>query len=207
VFFHPDSKDTTITKIVKNLNIDFTEYNKIDKLDELRKYLKLYYGKFEQNIDSIYNFAAFTDTGYLGSDIFNFFKEDVKHKCIKENYSNYLIVFTDGYMYYYDRLMNTNNRYNYIERWADHLLVFRKNNNWEKEFENNDYGFISINENFDSLNVLVLGIDPQEKEDFSILKKYWSKWFKEMKIKNYEFYESSDVTYIKDLINNFLNKK
>lgn len=208
VFFNPEPTNPVIAKLTENLCIDFSRFNNLpieQSIKEKRNLLLKYNDNFNHSLDSLYALAS-KDNKYFGSNIFDFFKDEVKNKCIKEGYTNVLIIVTDGYMYWKNADRKVGNRFNYIERNEDHIKVFRNNPNWENEFEEKDYGFMKTNQNLEGLEILVLEISPEKEDDFQILKKYWTKWFGEMKAKRYDMFKTGQPVHTKDMILKFFEK-
>ena len=79
-----------------------------------------------------------------------------------------------------------------------------------KEYDEKEYGMINIGKQIKDLNVLVLEVNPIEKypQDFDIIKKYLSKWFNEMGIKEqkYKILKTAYPVSTKPIINAFLSK-
>jgi hypothetical protein len=65
---------------------------------------------------------------------------------------------------------------------------------FKKTFEKNNFGFVKANDNLSNLEVIVLGINPEEGNPFeeAVIKEYWENWLKEMKIKKYQI-KSADL--------------
>jgi hypothetical protein len=187
IFFYPPPSNTDIISIAKILNIDF---NKVDStsmqgVSEKIKLFQIFDTYFMNNVRKLYQYSSEKDE-YPGADIFAFFEDEVDEQCIENSnsYRNILVIITDGYLYWEHDLRNPcGNRYTYIERKTPQLTKFRKMKDWEANFDNEDYGFVDCKKDLSNLEVLVLGIDPSQPEDMEIIKKYWNKWFLNMKIR------------------------
>lgn len=205
--FYPQPDDSNIGLMASVLNFD------LGKLQPLER--KLLYKQidsiYNDNLDKLYNMAL-KSKSFDGSDIWRFFKDEVNEKCIidKPNYKNILVILTDGYIYWKNTKFNQGNRFSYILPTADHLLRFRSKNNWEEEFDKMDFGLIPANRNLSNLKVLVLEVHPPtaHPEDYDIIKKYLSKWFKEMGVRegNYKILKTDLPVYSKPIVKSFISK-
>jgi len=182
-----------------DFTIDYSQIGIHQKRDFFSQKKKL----IQSELNKIYQNASKKE--YLSADIWKFFKEDLSYYLKKSNPNtqNFLFIITDGYMYSKTNICSKKNRYTYI--LSRNLAKFRNNNEWEKLFDSNDYGFLSVNKKFSSLNVLMLEAKPLEffYNEFDIMKKFWSKWFKEMNIQQFQILKSFDnmnrETYYKNI--------
>ena len=184
IFFHPEPQDANLASIAAHLQVDMAL---LDPKSKKRTFTDLL-TDFEANLRPLYH-EILSRRQFEGSDIWGFFRNDVKRKCVEKDsvYRNILVILTDGYMYWrYDRRKEAN-RFNYIEREEPHLTRFRDHRRLREEFDALDYGFIRATEGLQNLEVLVIGLDaPKEHpEDLEILTRYWEKWLKEMEVKRY----------------------
>lgn len=202
VIFSPQPQDANINKIASELNIDLSAMQPSQKknvFDSLES-------KFSGNLSKIYDLTL-AQKNYIGSDIWRFFKNDVKDYAITDhpNYKNVLVIITDGYIYHKDSNSRSNNRTTYLtpELITKENLRFGK---WKDKFDNNDYGFMTTRKDLENLEVLVLEINPEGNnlKDEDIIKAYLSKWFKEMGIKKFEIYNSDLPVNTKSRIEKFL---
>ncbi len=198
IYFHPMPKGADIISVASKLKIDLAGKEK----DEISKIYENVENDFYEGSKNLYKLVVKSsgDSGkFPGSNIWRFIKDEVVNKCIEKDssYRNILIIITDGYMYYSSEMKRDKNRFSYIEKDYDHLKKFRQASSLSN-FDKDDYGFIPVQGNLSNLEILVLEIAPPEKhpEDYDILKKYWEKWFEEMKVKktNGKYYiEKSDL--------------
>jgi hypothetical protein len=205
IFFSPAPSNSAINSIAEKLNIDCSKLdnkgrkNVYDILTEL----------FTQNLTRIYQQSIQTST-WDGSDIWRFFNDDVKDYCIDKDttYRNILIVFTDGYIYHRQSIVNNANRYSYLlER---NISQFRQRPDWRNRIENSNFGLIAERNDLNSLEVLVLEISAENssnKVDEDILKHVIGKWLNEMNVSYYEIYSSDLPANTKMRINNFFNRQ
>lgn len=185
VFFNPEPSDPKINDFTKELKVSF------DKNTQ-KSYFALVDKKYSELPLNIYQ-SAIKDGNYVGSDIWEFFKNKVKDYCIKEDKRNILFILTDGYMYHENTRFAEGNKTSYLTG-----KLIKANNLTSSDFKNlmekNEYGFVKANDNLSNLEVVVLGINPEKGNPFeeAVIKEYWENWFKEMKIKKYEI-KSADL--------------
>lgn len=213
VFFTPAPADPRINAIAADLSCDLSAYTGAGgnrKKKELHDSIE---SRFARNAYYIYQLAIAGKHGkkqWDGSDIWRFFKNDVKEYCVEPsgNYRNILVILTDGYIYHKDSKGKLGNRMAYI--LPESLRVFRNRTDWEKVFSDNDYGLISTRKDLQDLEVLVLEINPSKefKNDEDVIKAYLGKWFEEMGIlrSNYACYNTDLPEYSRKKIENFLNR-
>jgi len=202
VFLVPPPTNSEINSIVSKLNIDCSKMDNKGRKEVFDSITDIY----TQNIDNIYN-ETIVASNWIGSDIWRFFKDDVKDYCIESdpNYRNILIIFTDGYLFHEHSKYNNVNRFSYLLN--SNLAKYRKQN-WKQLIEENDFGIMKEREDLNNLEVLVLEIkaeNPNNMIDEDILPFVFKKWFKEMNVLNYEVYRSDLPANTKSRIDKFLN--
>lgn len=205
VFFSPPPSNPNINAIINNLNIDCSTMDNKGRKTVYDSITELY----QKKLEDIYKETIATST-WEGSDIWRFFKDDVKDFCISNDttYRNILIILTDGYLYHKQSVFNNKNRYTYL-LGNSNLAQYRKQN-WEQLIKQNDFGILTKRNDLNNLEVLVLGVkaeNPNNKIDEDILQSLWKKWFKEMNVSHYEVYHSDLPANTKTRIDNFLNSK
>ena len=200
VFFNPEPLDPKMNELTKELKVSFnknTQRNYFDSVDKKYSELPL----------NIYQ-SAIKDGNYVGSDIWEFFKNKIKDYCIKNDRRNILFILTDGYMYHDDTKFLEENKTSYLTSKlikANSLTT----SNFKNIIEKNKFGFVKANENLNNLEVVVLGINPEKGNPFeeAVIKEYWENWFKEMKIKKYQIKSADLPSNLEPLIRNtILNK-
>jgi len=202
IIFSPQPQDADINKIASELNIDLSGMQPAEK----KHIFNDLDNKFSGNLKKIYDLTL-SQKNYVGSDIWRFFKNDVKDYAVTEdsNYRNILVIITDGYLYHKDSKIQDKNRTSYLtpESIAQNGL---RNNNWKQKFQQDDYGFITTIKDLQNLEVLVLEVNPEKNylNDEDVIKAYLSKWFEEMGIKKYEIYNSDLPVNTKTRIEKFL---
>lgn len=201
VFFSPAPSNQSINEIAGKLNIDCS------KLDNKRR--KEIYDTitplFAQNLTKIYNQTIQTST-WEGSDLWRFFKNDVKDFCIENDtvYRNILIILTDGYIYHKQSVYNNGNRYSYL--LENNINGIRKPN-WKQLIDNSDFGLITARTDLKNLEVLVLEVNAEKesnKVDEDIIKYVLERWFAEMNVSKYQIYNSDLPANTKTRIENFI---
>ena len=204
IFFNPPPANANINSTVNKLRIDCSKMDNAGRKGVYDSITELY----TQSLAGIYQQTIATSI-WEGSDIWRFFKDDVKDFCIEKdpNYRNILIIFTDGYLYHQQSVFNKQNRFTYL--LENNLRPYRKQN-WEQMIEQSDFGIITEQQDLNDLEVLVLEIkaeNPKNKIDEDILRFLWEKWFKEMNVSRYKVYSSDLPANTKTRIENFLNQK
>jgi hypothetical protein len=201
LFFNPEPLDSEINLISENLKIV------INKNNVSKDFLNSINENYASKTSKIYN-SAIKDDNYIGSDIWNFFDTKVQDQCLEDKYRNILIVLTDGYMFHENTVVTEGKRTSYITP-----ELIRKNGlntqNWKKEFDEQDFGFIKIEDDLSNLEVLVLGINPDKKNPYEekVIKAYWTKWFTEMNIKHFEIKNADLPSNMDKIIQDFILKK
>jgi hypothetical protein len=203
IIFHPNPPDPGINLAAQKLNIDLS---KMDTKGKKTIYETL--GRtVAENISSIYK-TAISQAKWPGSDIWRFFKNDVKEIAIDQDtsYRNILVVFTDGYIYHDDSKDNDKNRYAYILPGLLDKYKLRNNNSWAEKMNKLDFGLISKRSDLDQLEVLVLEVtpSPKYKNDEDIIRKIMDKWFSEMKVRKWKLMNSDLPEITKQKVENFL---
>lgn len=207
VIFYPSGDNKLSQEIAENLTVDFSKLEVPQKRAMFSGINRLY----REQLERLYAIAS-RSAQYKGSDIFNYFKHRVYDDCITndENYSDVLVILTDGYLFSSDSKYRDGNRFSFIGPSADHLTIFRNSVNWEKTFNDNNYGFINTDNNLSNLKILALEIAPivGQPKDFDVIKKYWSKWFEEQYVKsgNYKIVKTDLPSLNKEIIYSFINK-
>lgn len=205
VFFSPIPSNNNINTIVDKLNIDCSKMSNKDRklvFDNITT-------EYSENLNKIYAKTISSST-WEGSDIWRFFKNDVKDFCISHDpmYRNILIILTDGYIYHKESVYNEKNRYTYL--LGNSNLKPYRNQRWEQLVNKNDFGILTKTNKLNDLDVLVLGIKAENsnnKIDEDILQYLWKKWLNEMNVSHYEVYSYDLPANAKTRIENFLNSK
>lgn len=205
LFFNPEPSDEEINEIARKLKIRFTRNSPKSKIDETISF-------YAEGPSTLYDLAikdAENAGGYPGSDIWRFFKDNVKDYSIDECHRNILVILTDGYMYYNKTVMNEKNRTSYLTPKRLNKLKLNKSS-WKDEMEKKDLGFIPANSGLNDLEVLVIGITSHNDENAyaqDIIEAYWGKWFNEMGVKKYKVKNADIPSSIEKVIFDFISNK
>ncbi|MBK1894862.1 hypothetical protein [Chryseobacterium paridis] len=185
VFFNPEPSDPKMNDLTKKLKVSFDKNTTKDNIS-------LVESQYSSLPLEIYQ-SAIQDKQYVGSDIWEFFKNKVKDYCMKDNHRNILFILTDGYIYHKDSKFSEGKKTSYL---TPELIKSLKltSSDFKTKIQDNGLGFIKANDDLENLEVIVLGINPVKGNPFEgdIIKEYWENWFKEMKIKNYQI-KSADL--------------
>ena len=185
VFFNPEPSDPKMNELTKELKISFDRNTTKDNIDLVDK-------KYSSLPLQIYQ-SAIEDKQYVGSDIWEFFKNKVKDYCIKDDHRNILFILTDGYIYHKDSKFSEGKKTSYLTPELVKSLKLNSSD-FKAKIQDKGLGFIKANDDLENLEVIVLGINPEKGNPFEgdVIKEYWENWFKEMKIKNYQI-KSADL--------------
>ncbi|WP_029281281.1 hypothetical protein [Pedobacter sp. R20-19] len=197
VFFNPLPNIPNINELSEQLKVDFNP--KTSKKDFLN-IEKVY----TDNPAKIYQ-RAIKDGNYVGSDIWKFFKNNVREYCIKPQHRNILVILTDGYMYYKDSKIEEAGKSSYI---TPQFLNLKKltTASYQSIMKQKNLGFIPFPYNLKDLEIVVLGINPSIKNPYEedVIKQYWADWFKAMKVKKFELRITDLPSSLEPVINNFI---
>lgn len=205
LIFHPSPQDPGINMAAKHLNID------LSKMDTKGK--KTVYETLDktvgENISRIYR-TTISQGKWPGSDIWRFFKNDVKDVAVDKDtsYRNILVVFTDGYIYHDASKDKYGNRYAYILPSLFDTYKLRGNNSWEEKMDKDNFGLISKRADLEQLEVLLLEVTPSPKfkNDEDVIRKVVDKWFGEMKVKRWKVLNSDLPENTKQRVEGFLGE-
>lgn len=205
VFFHPSPKNNSINEVINKLTIDLNGLKPAEK----KVIYKNITSNFEEQLTSIYQNVIDEDS-YFGSDIWRFFKNDVKDFCINESleYRNILVILTDGYVYHQDSKDRIKNKTAYITPGFISREGFRNNVQWETKYSRGKYGLLCKRKDLENLEVLVLEIAPSNKakNDEDVIRRYLSDWFEDMGITRYALYNTDIPANTKIRILNYLKQ-
>lgn len=213
VFFTPTPDNERINTIAANLSCDLSSYSGEGANRKKKELYDSIESRFEKNANEIYQITLANNKGkkeWDGSDIWRFFKNDVKEYCVDTSgiYRNILVILTDGYLFHKDSKDKQANRTAYI--LPELFKPFRNNPNWQNVFAKGDYGLISTRNDLQNLEVLVLEITPSKgnKNDEDIIKAYLAKWFEEMGItpSNYVCQNTDLPAYIRKKVEGFITR-
>lgn len=198
VYFDPAPKNKSINSISSDLKYFINRHNaSIDMLDDLAF-------TYSTRPLEIYNLAI-KDNKYVGSDIWNFFKNKVTDYCVEEGYRNILIILTDGYIYHRNSILEEGNKTSYLTPQI--IRGFGLNSaNWEDKLIDGNYGFITETVDLEKLEVLVLGVNADVKNPYEedVVRKYWIDWLESMSVKHFEVRSAEIPSDMEKLIEDFI---
>ncbi|TXK75062.1 hypothetical protein [Mesonia sp. K4-1] len=198
LYFAPEPANAEINSISNQLKFHF---NKGNVTKEALENLSQNYSKLPKRIYEL----AIEDNQYVGSDTWGFFKNNIEDYCLDNDYRNVLVLLTDGYIYHQNNQRREQNKTSYL---TPQFIRKEKltNLNWENKFKEEGYGFITTPQNLNNLEVLVLGINPDPKNNFEndVIKKYWSEWLTNLGVKKFKLYNADLPSNLNKVINEFL---
>ena len=106
VFFNPEPSDPKMNEFTQQLKVSFDKNITKDYFTTVEK-------RYSELPLSIYQ-SAIHDGDYIGSDIWEFFRNKVKDYCIKDDRRNILFILTDGYMYHKDSKFSQEKKTSYL---------------------------------------------------------------------------------------------
>jgi len=139
----------------------------------------------------------------VSSDFYRFFKDELPHY-IKDNYTNKLIILSDGYSIVQER-NNTGNYKTFIPKAEFQKVLSDKN--WEISglAQNIDLSPVYV-KSYSNLDVLMLALKSDDYNENALLKTVWGSWFSKLGF-NYSILPAvSDVSSHKGTVEEFLNK-
>ena len=198
LYFDPEPSNQNINTISNNLKYNINRKNvTLSVLDEIKH-------NYATSPKAIYDLAI-ADNKYVGSDTWRFFKSKVNDYCIEKNYRNILVVLTDGYIYHKNTKIKEDNLTTYLT--SSFIREVKLNNkNWEAKINDQQFGFIPAAHDLSNLEILVLGINPDNKNPYEedLIKKYWSDWFDAMKVGRYQIKTSALPSNMDKIIKDFI---
>ena len=184
VLFHPTPEDAAMNSCANDLTIDMGTLSKAEKRPKLIQMDSVWI----KALNSIYT-KAIEAPEFPGSDIWGFFKEDVKLNCIKQGYRNIVIFLTDGYIYYEGN--------NYCQDGACTWIAGSDGGNTLNTnllIERND---------LQDLEVMFLELTPHAKR-YPIVQKTIETWLHGMGVEKTTIYKTGLPTHITPIIDDFI---
>ena len=210
-FVVPDQKGATPIPqdIIGKLKFRATAEDKPKGAPRVREMIKELLGTVDK-LDHLFK----KENTFTGSDIWKWFRASGK-AYLKKDMQNHIICLSDGYLDFNKNIQNQRpikgNKTSYIP--YDQIKRFRKDPNWEENFESEGHGLLEIGQDFRGYDVKFLMVeiklrtelDPRAEIDLPILKKYWRTWLESMGINDSEFMElQADPQIVKDEIERFI---
>lgn len=189
ILFHPVPKTSDIASLAANLNVDMS---KISVPAEKKKKLMAMKDDFSKSLSQIYG-QTLRDREWIGSDIWGFFcnrNAKVDELCIRKGYRNIMVILTDGYIYHEANVQQDGNSYSYVlSNLIDNVP---------------DLSLMAPRKGLDSLEVMMLEINPGKPVRQSKLISVLETWLKEMGVKRYVVSETDMPSNTRTIIDNFL---
>lgn len=189
LILQPAPADANINNLVKSLSFDLARMDVKSRKVVYNTMKKT----FQEGLNTVYS-KAVQQADWPGSDLWRFFKNDVKDLAVDtdSSYRNILIIFTDGYIFHSDSRDKKDNRYAYILPELFDKYKLRQSRNWPEKIKELDFGLISKRADLQDLEILVLEVNPSTKyrNDEDIIREVLNKWFSEMKVKRWSIFNS-----------------
>lgn len=203
LYFNPEPTNNEINNIAEKLHIQFDKNSSKAKIEET----ETFYGQEPLKLYELAQADSKKAQDYPGSDIWRFFKDNVKDYTISACHRNILVILTDGYMYHENTQMTEGNRTSYLTPKSLGKLPL-KNSEFTKTIKEKDFGFIKANERLEDLEILVIGIqdaNPNNPYAIDIIRAYWENWFDEMGISKYKIQNTDLASSVDRVIKNFIS--
>ncbi len=203
LYFNPEPANNTINSVAEQLHIEFDKNSPKEKIMQTEEL-------YATQPTEIYNLALADSKNpkdFPGSDIWRFFKDNVKDYTISDCHRNILVILTDGYMYHENSQMKEDNMSSYLTPISMNKLPL-SNSKWETILNEKDYGFIKANDNLEDLEVLVIGIEslnPKNPYAIDVMRAYWTNWFNEMGVKKFKIQNADLASSVENVIFEFIN--
>ncbi|HUR11181.1 MAG TPA: hypothetical protein VM012_07415 [Flavitalea sp.] len=164
---------------------------------------------FNATLPEIYRQAVISNntTDYSGADIWKYFNEDLEDD-MEENGMNTLFIITDGYMDF-EKTEDRPVRNNRFSSCVQIINALKSSSDWDKKFDEGDYGLLPVGKKFPNLRVVLVGINPKEEwnGEYNLLTRIWTKWFHEMGIQSYRLIKEDNINEVRESIEKFMNIK
>jgi len=165
--------------------------------------------KFSTILPDVYRQALVSkhSSGYAGADIWKYFNEDLADDLDKDA-QNTLFIITDGYLDF-EKTEDRPNLNNRFTSCAKIINTLKTHADWSSRFDNEDYGLMSVTKKFPHLRVVLLQMNPSQEwpEEYPLLTKIWSKWFKEMNIDTFSFIKNDNIGEVTESLGKFIDIK
>lgn len=185
VLFYPPISTSNVASLSNDLEVDL----KGAQIGDKKKLLKRMMERFPQNLKQIYDNTLQTKN-WIGSDVWDFFSSGkVDSYCIRKGYRNVMVILTDGYLFHeQNKISDGEGGYSYILPQTlnvpnAHLICKR--------------------DGLDSLEVLVLEVNPYQPAQRDPMKSILEKWFADMGVKHCVVAETDMPNNTKAIIDSF----
>lgn len=177
IFFYPTEGISNASTLSKGLSFNLKDY--ATQPAQKKKTLLAMKADILNLIVPIYE-ETMQRRQWIGSDIWGFFKKRVRLACMEEGYRNILIILTDGYIYHQNSLFRQNgSEYSYCAR-----LTLDKQPGMK---------LIPCNSDLQTLEVLMLEINPARQSHYDRLNEILGTWLQSMGVEHY-LIEETDVS-------------
>lgn len=187
IIVEPTPQLTKINDMVGSLNIDLSTALPPEKKKILNKTREV----FPSTISQIYD-KTLEEKNWVGCDIWGFFsdKRMVDKLCIRSGYRNIVVVITDGYLFDTNHKKKEGNAYSYVTH--------------EVLKANPKMSLICRRNGLQDLEVLMLCVNPFNKNEGELLTHILDNWFNAMEVGKVEIYTNGTNT--PQYINSFFNE-
>lgn len=189
IFFYPAPKNTKVSTLAGELNVDMQKYQGVNKriaLENMRS-------KFNENLNLIYDMAIEANE-FPGCDIWDFFsnKNNVDIQCIRKGFRNILVILTDGYLFDENHMVQDGDAYSYISSTT---------------LKNPNSSLIVRRAGLEDLEVRILEVNPKEMSHRDHLVSILENWLKDMgvKLENITVVETNLPSTTQTVIESFLD--
>ena len=141
----------------------------------------------------------------VSSDFYRFFKDELTHY-IKNNYSNKLIILSNGTSIIKEETMTTNyNNKTFIYKEEYEKVLNDKNWEFSRLAQNIELSPVSVS-NFQNLDVLMLALKSDDYNENALLKTIWGSWLSKLGFNHSILPFLSDVSSYRERIEDFLSQ-
>lgn len=190
ILFYPNPNLDGLGSVTTDLRINMDVPRK-EKKEQKRKLQKLD-SLYTCTLHNVYTQAK-QKAEYPGSDIWGFFRMKAAEQCIRNDYRNILVILTDGYIYHKDNKRPINGKPVYVTP-----ISLEQNPNIELANP------LEGREKLNSLEVLLLEVNPKNTYHFELLERILTKWFDDMGVNKFKIITKGDPSVTKDVIDTFL---
>lgn len=159
------------------------------------------------SLNKLYSEALLNKTktsDFEGADIWKYFNDYLPGD-IKDDCNNLLFVLSDGYFDF--EPTSTRKIAGRKSTSSSFLKLVRGKSNWLEILEENEYGIIAIDKQFDALSICLMEVYPKyaNLDETDMIQFVWEKWLSEMKIEKFNLIPHTSIPKMKGQIDRFLN--
>lgn len=204
LYFNPEPTNEGINQLAEKLHIEFDKNSPKSQIEATNS-------AYASEPVKLYKLAQSDSENakdYPGSDIWRFFKDNVKDYAISDCHRNILVILTDGYMYHENTQMKEDNKTSYLTPNSLERSGLKKSN-FSQVISDEDYGYIKANDHLNDLEVLVIGIESKNLSNpyaIDIIREYWSNWLTDMGVKKYKIQNADLASSVEKVINEFVQQ-